>query len=879
MRPAAAAPAARALHSQLPSSPSHADFAEAQQQQQYTHDMEDTYSTGVTMGSHSPYVEYGSAHAQQQGPLIHPDGAASEAGTEMPPVKKPTKWKCVKLSAIIGLMALAAVGITFLLLHRSSDSCSSASTPVCGFMCEGQLLQTVQFSGLFHDSKTFVDMPLKKNPQCIIDDFYSMEDYSQTGIYDFLMRNYEPSCSDMLLWSPPDFEPEPEFLSGIADPTLREWASDVHSLWNLLGRQLDPDVYTHPERHTLLPLKHPRMIVPGGRFCEFYYWDSYWIILGLLVSNMHDTAREITENFLDMVEKYGFIPNGSRKYYLNRSQPPLLAHMVSAVYEAQGDLEWLARALPTLEKEHAFWMAPGLRALNVTDDSGRVHVLNRYYSPATRPRPESFVADEVTAWLLHNYTKEDESARKSCQGMFDLPELIQQEAPPQPQYKKGMRVLNLAAMKLDSMQEAKNYQSSADFEHLAHYADPSAPPSQSHARRTQSAGGGPPPVPVPSFHNDSNIRCLFAEITAAAESGWDFSSRWFHDRSNLTSVETMDLIPVDLNAILFSVEQQIATFHELLGNPAKAAEWRSTAQRRQEAIHAILWNAETSQWQDYHVARDYWKAETMLSNFVPLWTKSYDPALVDEGAVASALLQSGLVLDGGLVTTLNNNTQQWDYPNAWAPLQWMVVQGLARAQWDSHSDLDSFRIFNSTESPEEQPSPSACDVARPESWFDCSGGEEAGCKWCFPSPADLSKALGQRWLYSNFLAFNSTGYMLEKYSAARLGDPGFGGEYQLQKGFGWSNGVALAWSQQWGLDARFSIEHMESTPYLFARMADEVEPSTHRPHPPVKVSSEAVSKEAQWMRRALRKEQRRMRDRKEFSARAQSKARWPNFGT
>lgn len=866
--------AIRAAHSAVPSSPSHAEAAEAQQQHINSSAMEDAYdASGVVMGSHSPYVEYGSAaHAQAREGLIQPDGGHSDAaGNEMPPVQKPTQWKCIKLSAIIGLMALVAVGITFLLLHRSSsDPCHSADTPVCGFMCEGQLLQTVQFSGLFHDSKTFVDMPLKKNPQCIIDDFYSMEDYSQTGIYDFLMRNYNPSCSDMLLWSPPDYDPQPAFLDSIADPTLREWAADVHSLWNLLGRQLDPDVYTHPQRHTLLPLKHPHMIVPGGRFCEFYYWDSYWIILGLLVSDMQDTAREITENFLHMVESYGFIPNGSRKYYLNRSQPPLLALMVAAVYEAQGDLEWVRAALPTLEKEHAFWMQPGARALNVTDDKGKTHVLNRYYSPATRPRPESFVADEVTAWLLHNYTQADESARKSCQGMFELPEHTQHPTP-EPQRKKGMRVLNLAAMKFDSLQEAKNYQSSADFEHLAHYA--SSTPS--HSRRTQSAG--PPPVPVPSFHNDSNIRCLFAEITAAAESGWDFSSRWFHDRSNLTSVETMDLIPVDLNAILYAVEQQIATFHELLDNAAKAAEWRQTAKRRQEAIHALLWNAENSQWQDYHVAREYWKAETMLSNFVPLWTKSYDPALVDEGAVVSALLQSGLVLDGGLVTTLNNNTQQWDWPNAWAPLQWMVVQGIARAEYNSHSDRDTFDIFNSTETPDQSPTPNVCDVARPESWFSCP--DEKDCGWCFPGPEDLSRALGQRWLYSNFLAFNSTGYMLEKYSAARLGDPGFGGEYVLQKGFGWSNGVALAWSQAWGQDPRFSIEHMQSTPYLFAHMAGPVEPSTHRQHPPVKVSAEALSKEAAWMRQALRKEQKRMR-RMQAGARDKTKSRrWPKFGT
>jgi alpha,alpha-trehalase len=67
-----------------------------------------------------------------------------------------------------------------------------------------------------------------------------------------------------------------------------------------------------------------QFIIPGGRFREFYYWDAYWIIKGLIVSGMTDSVRLMIENFLDLVERFGFVPNGGRIYYSKRSQPPFL---------------------------------------------------------------------------------------------------------------------------------------------------------------------------------------------------------------------------------------------------------------------------------------------------------------------------------------------------------------------------------------------------------------------------------------------------------------------------------------------------------------------------------------------------------------------------
>ena len=58
-----------------------------------------------------------------------------------------------------------------------------------------------------------------------------------------------------------------------------KFAKDLHKRWMDLGRQIKPEVENQPEKYSLIPLDHP-FIVPGGRFREMYYWDSYWTIQG-----------------------------------------------------------------------------------------------------------------------------------------------------------------------------------------------------------------------------------------------------------------------------------------------------------------------------------------------------------------------------------------------------------------------------------------------------------------------------------------------------------------------------------------------------------------------------------------------------------------------
>ena len=92
----------------------------------------------------------------------------------------------------------------------------------------------------------------------------------------FLNENFEPAGSEFEKWEPSDWIKHPQFLYSIKDPGFREWGKQLNDLWKFLGRNMKDDVRENPDLYSIIYVPHP-VIVPGGRFREFYYWDSYWI--------------------------------------------------------------------------------------------------------------------------------------------------------------------------------------------------------------------------------------------------------------------------------------------------------------------------------------------------------------------------------------------------------------------------------------------------------------------------------------------------------------------------------------------------------------------------------------------------------------------------
>ncbi len=160
-------------------------------------------------------------------------------------------------------------------------------------------------------------------------------------------------------------------------------------------------------------------IVPGGRFREFYYWDTYWIVRALLCFDMSATVKGIVENFLYMVDTHGLVPNGGRIYYnkvrlrgeeaerlfpqyfnlpspsFQRSQPPFLTLMMREYMSKTAEVEFLRKHLPTLEKEMDFWERN--RSVLVEEPAGgddaKHHRVFVYGTGGTGPRPESYRED------------------------------------------------------------------------------------------------------------------------------------------------------------------------------------------------------------------------------------------------------------------------------------------------------------------------------------------------------------------------------------------------------------------------------------------------------------------------------------------------------
>nr|UOO00976.1 soluble trehalase 2 [Sitodiplosis mosellana] len=533
----------------------------------------------------------------------------------------------------------------------------NSKQPLCTseIYCSGEVLHTIQMAKIFNDSKTFVDMKLKKTPKETVQLFHEFmaqhgDRPTRDDIIQFVSTNFEKRGTEFVDWVPDDWKESPKYMSKIKDANFRDFANELNKLWKILGRKMKEDVANNPDLYSIIYVKNG-VIVPGGRFREFYYWDSYWIVRGLLHSEMYDTVKGMLRNFFSVIDRYGFIPNGGRIYYLIRSQPPMLASMVKSYVDFTNDVEFITEALPRLEAEFDFFT------------NNRAHNVNGYelyaYGPKALngPRPESYYED------------------------YDL------------------------------------------------------------ARR--------------SFTTEDEKMQFYSNLKAAAESGMDFSSRWFikngTNEGQLRDNNARSIVPVELNSMIYFNAKILADYHSKLGNDKIAAKYEYKSQKILEAVEAVLWNEEDGAWYDYDLLNQKHRSYYSSTNLSPLMYGCYN--IANKSAIARKVLayidsNSLDAFPGGVPTTLMQTGEQWDYPNAWAPLQHWLGEGLRNLDDRNATDLAN--------------------------------------KWT------------NRWTLSNYIAYKETKAMFEKYSAETLGGHGGGGEYDVQIGFGWTNGVIIEYLAKYG---------------------------------------------------------------------------------
>ena len=475
----------------------------------------------------------------------------------------------------------------------------------------GDLYREVQMRRLFPDSKTFADADPTRPDAAIMDAYRRCTCKTDADLRRFVTAHFTLPAQSVA-------RPQPRL----------PLAQHIDRLWPQLTRS----TRTVPAGSSALTLPKD-YVVPGGRFREMYYWDSYFTMLGLPLAGRQDLVEGMVADFGSLVDRYGRIPNGTRTYYLSRSQPPVF-YLMSGLSR---DAATLATRNRQLRAEHAFWMA-GEQNLS----SGKQHVrvvrlpdgslLNRYWDDRDDPRDESYREDAERA-----------------------------------------------------------------------AATPARDPKQ-----------------------------LYRDLRAAAESGWDFSSRWFADGRTLATIRTTRLVPVDLNSLLVGLEQAIAANCRTLRDDPCMRAFTSRADARAQAIRRHLWNGRF--FADYDLDARGPNDRLTAATVFPLFARVATP----DQARATARAFAPLVGQGGVRATLISSGQQWDEPNGWAPHQWIAIQGL--------------RHYGET---------------------------------------TLANRIKAAWLAGVSREYRSSGKLLEKYDVAER-RPGGGGEYPNQDGFGWTNGVTRA---------------------------------------------------------------------------------------
>ncbi|AKR49256.1 MULTISPECIES: alpha,alpha-trehalase TreF [Acetobacter] len=500
------------------------------------------------------------------------------------------------------------------------------------------LFAAIHQTRMFTDPKVVSDIVPDRSPTDLVALWKQEKDKPGFNLKDFVTDHFTiPALRSAAYTRKPD-ESVRDYISG---------------MWDVLTR--DPDVAM--SWSTLLPLPY-KYIVPGGRFAEIYYWDSYFTMIGLYEDDHVDLMRDMVRDIASLINTYGHMPNGNRTYYLSRSGLPFFSLMLDLLASHDGQIAYTS-FLPELQKEYDYWT---LGAANLPPGMARHHVVRlpdgtlmfRHWDTRSAPRDESWPQDMATA---------QETSRPSGE--------------------------------------------------------------------------------------------VWRDLRAAAESGWDFSSRWLADGKTLTTIQTTSLLTIELNCLMVHLDQTLSHAYALNGQEDKAAYYAQQAEILRSGINRFLWNEKQGAYFDYNWRTGRQTDILSIATSMPLFLHQ---ASVNQADAVAETLKTRLLHVGGLTATEHPTGQQWDAPNGWAPLEWMAVKGLE--QYGHHEF--------------------AADIAR-------------------------------RWMARVIGTFERSGVLLEKYdvSATEISPTGGkgGGEYPMQIGFGWTNGTLVGFMNRYPQNTRQVLDN------------------------------------------------------------------------
>ncbi|KAJ4500920.1 alpha,alpha-trehalase-neutral trehalase [Lentinula lateritia] len=375
-------------------------------------------------------------------------------------------------------------------------------------------------------------------------------------------------------------------------------------------------------------LKGIPFIVPGARFNELYNWDSYFISLGLLVDGKVTMAQGMVDHFIFEIKHYGKILNGSRSYYLCRTQPPFLTDMALQIFnqldrsDVDANRAWLKRAIQAAIKEyHTIWVAEP----RIDPKTG----LSRY-RPAGLGIPPETEATHFTHILEPFAHKHGlsilEFSEKYNDGVLKEPELDEyflhdravRESGHDTTYRFEKRCANLATIDLQAL----------------------------------------------LYKYEIDIGTAIREV--------------FDDELELE--EDFPLAPFPITPAAYAK----TTRESSKGRSQSSDEWFKRAEFRKQMIGKYLWNDNKSLYFDYDTAKEQ---QILYESVTALWALWAGCASEEQAwKLVTQSLKKFEVL-GGLVSgteesrgkiSLDRPNRQWDYPYVLPPHQTMAWVGLER---------------------------------------------------------------------------------------------------------------------------------------------------------------------------------------------------------
>ncbi|EAL19462.1 hypothetical protein CNBG4090 [Cryptococcus deneoformans B-3501A] len=627
--------------------------------------------------------------------------------------------------------------------------------------CPGVLLQDVQLSGIFSDSK-----PTAKTLNETLSAWEALGDNVTVGdVETFVEQYFKGEGLELSQVELENFVEDPAILDNIADPVFRAWVKIVNGYWTLLARETNQSALCNGDcESSLIPLNHT-VIVPGGRYREIYYWDSFWVLEGLLKSELYDYAWDLLQNFMDLIDIYGYLPNGGRKYYLNRSQPPVFVQMIDAYIKATNNITLLERALPVASSELEWWA--NNRTSNFTSPfTNQSRTIAQYSVTNSAPRPEGYVEDFETVMGASPALNETEQAE------------------------------------------------------------------------------------------------LYSELATGAESGWDYSARWCEqpllnttdNNPALRTLKVKSIIPVDLLSLMAGDHALLANLYELYANStgggegtgneemskrdgesddavSKIAYHRQMAQEFSDSILDLCWDPEKSWFYDFNVTSNSRSNIFHAGGTWPLWQNITPSEIMGNESAALSLVSGFRFLLGHYsgvpsVATLLFTGLNWDFPNAWPPHAYTAIKafetlgrvlpnatvlsnltipfdsvtenqlGLSESELQPQPQSTIGNVSLNTETSQDKPWPLALSIEFANRYLGA-----AFCSW-YSTGGQISGLLTQLPLSdlnaTGTYTSEQSGVMFEKFNVTDTDAAGGGGEYTVQVGFGWTNGVALWAAGEYG---------------------------------------------------------------------------------